>query len=98
MWVLAGGETWDPVLLAYAEAVAVMQGRNPDDPTSWVYQAAVHDMIDPPIADRFLARCQHNSWFFLPWHRSYLAYFEGVVRAAMADLTAGFMTFIAATL
>ena len=30
--------------------------------------------------------CQHFSWFFLPWHRIYLHYFESVVRQTIADL------------
>ena len=28
---------------------------------------------------KFWARCQHGSWFFLPWHRMYLGYFEKII-------------------
>ena len=28
-------------------------------------------------------QCQHGSWFFLPWHRGYLAAFEAIVRDAV---------------
>jgi Common central domain of tyrosinase len=27
--------------------------------------------------------CQHGNWFFLPWHRIYLYFFERIVRAAV---------------
>jgi tyrosinase len=36
--------------------------------------------------DQFWARCQHWNWYFLPWHRGYLAAFEQLIRAAIAPL------------
>jgi tyrosinase len=91
---------WDPVLLWYARGVAEMRNRRIDDPTSWRYQAAIHDYVPsgdplstpgdvlPSAADqrRFWRQCQHNTWFFLPWHRMYLAYFEQIVAAAVVAL------------
>jgi hypothetical protein len=29
--------------------------------------------------------CQHGGWFFLPWHRMYVYYFERIVRKAVLD-------------
>ena len=29
--------------------------------------------------------CPHGNWFFLPWHRAYLAYFERVIRQFCGD-------------
>jgi tyrosinase len=93
-------DEWDPVFEWYAKGVAEMQARPIGDPTSWRYQAAVHaydrqrdpfrqtgDQL-PSQADqnRFWNQCQHASWFFLPWHRIYLAYFEQIVRAAVVQL------------
>ena len=92
--------TWDPALVWYAKAIADMQSRGFVDSSSWRYQAAIHDYdpqndpLDvptdppPPIAeqDRFWRRCQHASWFFLPWHRMYLAYFEQIVATTVASL------------
>ena len=86
---------WDPTLLWYARAVDGMQRKPIMDPTSWRYQAAIHDYVRardplavngealPSTADqnKYWKQCQHNSWFFLPWHRGYLAYFEQTVRA-----------------
>ena len=34
----------------------------------------------------FWKRCQHGSWFFLPWHRMYLGYFEQMVGKTVAGL------------
>jgi Common central domain of tyrosinase len=73
------------VMLNYAKAVSVMQGRQPDDPTSWTYQAAIHGTTArvPPGAD--WNQCQHGTWFFLPWHRMYIWFFEKVVREAIQE-------------
>lgn len=42
----------------------------------------------PPQEDQDLYwnQCQHQSWYFLPWHRGYLASFEQIVRAAIVGL------------
>jgi tyrosinase len=39
----------------------------------------------PPVAvqSRFWNQCQHQSWYFLPWHRGYLAAFEAIVLDAV---------------
>ena len=93
-------QTWDPILLWYAKAVAVMQTRPLNDATGWRYQAAIHE-YDPnrdPNADpsdvppsaaeqkRFWNQCQHQSWFFLPWHRMYLSCFERIIMKIVSGL------------
>jgi Common central domain of tyrosinase len=75
---------WDPITLAYAQAIAVMRGRPADDATSWRYQAAMHGTYRQP-ADPLWNGCQHGSWFFLPWHRIYIWYFERIVRSVVVD-------------
>ena len=42
----------------------------------------------PDDGDRavFWDQCQHSSWYFLPWHRGYLAAFERIVRDAVESL------------
>ena len=104
-WALQAEHTadaWPPALLWYARAVARMQSRSITDPTSWRYQAAIHDYDPfgdplgnegeqlPPQAerDRFWSQCQHGSWYFLPWHRWYLHYYEQIVRSTIAELVA----------
>ncbi|WP_312076764.1 tyrosinase family protein [Chryseobacterium sp.] len=98
-------------LLWYAKAVAVMQSRTLDDPTSWWFFAAIHgeniagnpDGIDwktiktPPkvpvspvpslnITDKYWNQCQHQSWYFVPWHRGYLMALEIQIRAIVMEL------------
>ena len=36
--------------------------------------------LDKAGRDPQLSFCPHNNWFFLPWHRAYLAYFEDICR------------------
>lgn len=78
----------DPTLLWYGRAVEAMKGRQEDDPRSWVYQARIHAMQgDPPAAQsRFWKKCQHNTSYFLPWHRMYLLHFERIVAAEVVRL------------
>ena len=35
---------------------------------------------------RFWNQCQHGSWYFLPWHRIYLGFFEQIVRSHVVAL------------
>jgi tyrosinase len=84
----------------YEKAVAAMQAKPIRDPTSWRYQAAIHEYVraaDPlkkpsdklPSAterNKYWTQCQHNSWFFLPWHRMYLHIFEQIVLAEVVKL------------
>jgi tyrosinase len=92
-------EGWHPIIEWYARAVTTMQGRDgtalpsddfvPSDPTSWRYLAEIHGTFlsqsDWPWGATW-NECQHFSWFFLPWHRIYLHYFESVVRQTITDL------------
>ena len=91
---------WDPTILWYARGVGAMRKRHFTDPRSWRFQAAIHDYTpsadplrnaaDPPpstaVQHKFWRRCQHGSWFFLPWHRAYLAFFEQTLRAEIVAL------------
>ncbi|HYN98270.1 MAG TPA: tyrosinase family protein [Actinomycetota bacterium] len=80
IWRLETAQQWHPVINAYAEAVRLMKTRPASDPTSWTYQAAIHGNA---VADTWRNTCQHSSWFFLPWHRMYLYWFERICRAAI---------------
>jgi tyrosinase len=84
IWTLEQ-QPWHPVTMAYALAVREMRRRDAENPTSWAYQTAVHwtDMRNPgPFRDQ----CQHNTWYFLPWHRMYLYWFERIVRSVIQTL------------
>jgi hypothetical protein len=82
IWELEKTGPFDPISLGYAQAVKAMQARPASDPTSWAFQSAIHGSYAPPPAGADWNQCQHQGWFFLPWHRMYLYYFERIVRAA----------------
>ncbi len=85
VYSLAG--PWHPVLRAYALAIGVMRDLPESDPCSLAYQAAVHGVFPAPNPpDGFRNQCQHNCWYFLPWHRWYLYYFEQVVRSILPTI------------
>jgi tyrosinase len=75
----------------YGKAVVALQNRPVTDPTNWGYLAAIHGYITAPFssaaADRdFWKKCQHQSWYFLPWHRAYLICFEQIVADAVVKV------------
>ena len=82
IWELEENGAFDPITLAYANAVKAMQARPASDPTSWRFQSAIHGAYAPPPPGADWNQCQHQGWFFLPWHRMYLYFFERIVRAA----------------
>jgi len=93
VWELGTEEDpWHPIIEWYARAVTAMQERNGmdfSDPTCWRYLAEVHGSSIPrgdwPRGATW-NECQHSSWYFLPWHRIYLHYFERVVRQTVSTL------------
>lgn len=76
----------DPTLEHYADAVAEMRTRpERTDPTSWLYQAAVHGTeAASPLPE--WNQCTHNTWFFAPWHRIFIYRFEQIVRSVIEEL------------
>jgi tyrosinase len=66
---ISGLSPTDPIIQTYQEAVRAMQALPESDPRNWTRQAEIH-----------LNFCPHNNWFFLPWHRAYLYYFERICR------------------
>jgi Common central domain of tyrosinase/Protein of unknown function (DUF_B2219) len=67
--------------------VAIMKQRPKEWPTSWAFQANMHGIV--PNEERVIYQgwgsCQHGNWWFLPWHRAYLYYFEQILREASGD-------------
>lgn len=74
---------WDPATLWYAKAVQAMLKRDPNTPTSWRFQAAIHGSYAPVPSGATWNQCQHQTWFFVAWHRMYVYFFERIVRAAI---------------
>src|ERR1700709_280382 len=81
----------DTTISWYRKAVDALLNHRPlTDPTSWRYLAAVHgvpsNMSTPSAAEDFWDQCQHQSWFFVSWHRGYVAAFEAVIANTIVDL------------
>lgn len=66
----------DPIVTTYRAAVAAMKALPSSNPISWQAQAEIHNN-----------KCPHGCWFFLPWHRAYLLYFERICRKVTGDQT-----------
>ena len=84
---------WPAVLEGYETAVGKMRaldqaGGPPSEPLGWRFQAAIHGLRGQFGADTsnpFWSNCQHGSWYFLPWHRMYLAAFELIIQHNLED-------------
>ena len=59
----------DPIIQTYKDAVAAMKALPLSDRRNWSNQADIHNN-----------KCPHQNWWFLPWHRAYLANFEAICR------------------
>lgn len=56
------------------------------DTDIWIpfgYLTAATPLPSKAIQDKFWRQCQHQTWYFLPWHRGYLAAFEAIIRASI---------------
>lgn len=77
----------DAELSSLKRGIAVMKERSkkdPNDPTGWRYQAAIHATFVTPVHKHW-NQCQHDNKFFLSWHRMYLYFFEKILREASGD-------------
>ncbi|NEQ13911.1 MAG: hypothetical protein F6K44_08560 [Moorea sp. SIO3E2] len=61
-------------LKSYKKAIKAMLELPPSDPRNWYRNAFIH------ILD-----CPHGNWWFLPWHRGYLGWFEKTCRKLSGD-------------
>ena len=87
VWSLPEG---DPTFVWYRRAVAELLPRPETDPSSWRYLALIHGVpgghAKPPATRNFWDQCQHQSWFFLSWHRGYITAFEAVLAKTIGEL------------
>jgi tyrosinase len=69
-----------PIIIGYKKAIKAMRQLPASDPTSWSYQAAMHGTTVTPALTAWNT-CQHWQYWFYPWHRMYLYWFERIVRS-----------------
>jgi len=60
----------------YRTAVGKLKALPATDPRNWKTLASIHN-----------SHCPHTNWWFLPWHRAYLFYFEQVCQDVLGDTT-----------
>ncbi len=65
-----------PVLDSYRKAIAAMLQLPPTDARNWYRIAFIHELD-----------CPHQNWWFLPWHRGYIGWFEQICRDLSGDST-----------
>jgi tyrosinase len=63
-----------PVLDSYRKAITAMLHLPSTDPRNWYRLAFVHALD-----------CPHGNWWFLPWHRGYIGWFEQICRDLSGD-------------
>src|SRR6187551_3967847 len=63
--------------------LAAMHGIHPTVWREFRVVPATEPFPSDALQGRFWGQCQHQSWYFLPWHRGYLAAFEEIVRSAV---------------
>lgn len=69
-------------LASLSKGVAEMRNlvaTSASDPRGWILQAFLHGNCGG------FTKCQHRNWFFAPWHRSLLYYFEGLIQHFSGD-------------
>ncbi len=71
-------------IVAYKAAITAMKALPATNGTSWVAQANIHGASAAP-AGMIASACQHNTTFFLSWHRMYVYFFERIVRSKSGD-------------
>lgn len=77
---VAGMSEGHPTLVAYRMAIGKMQALEETNPLSWKYQANMHGVLANPGMVADWSWCMHGNWWFLPWHRGYLYFFERIIR------------------
>jgi tyrosinase len=58
-----------PTITTLTNGIAAMKARDPSDSWNWNNVASIHQNF-----------CAHNNWFFFPWHRPYVGYFEYIIQ------------------
>jgi len=54
--------------------------------TQYGYMTSSTPLPPKPVQDLYWNQCQHQSWYFLPWHRGYVWSIESLVRDAIVKL------------
>jgi tyrosinase len=80
------GKEWNSI----KRGIQVMMNLKETDSRGYLYQANIHGWSkhaeNKSKTDEYSwHKCQHGHYWFLPWHRMYLYYFERILRQAAND-------------
>ena len=73
-WSISDPDFPPRVLDSYKKAIRAMLALPPTDPRNWYRHMLIHALD-----------CPHANWWFLPWHRGYLGWFERICRDLSGD-------------
>ena len=59
---------------------------DPDAATFWTSTTQGQSMPADPEQAKFWAQCQHGTWYFAPWHRMYIGYYEQILRSIVIGI------------
>ncbi|MDP1909020.1 MAG: tyrosinase family protein, partial [Hyphomicrobium sp.] len=79
-----------PIVKSFKAAILVMRGSEgrPDyHPAHWQQLRRYHAQLCGPNGDADPRADVHGTWWFLPWHRAYLAVVEQLMREDSGDAT-----------
>ena len=62
------------IIDSYKKAIRAMLALPPTDPRNWYRYTLIHTLD-----------CPHGNWWFLPWHRGYIGWFERICRDLSGD-------------
>jgi tyrosinase len=69
----------DPIIVAYKAGIAAMKALPSSDHRHWTNWANMHGAPNGASGPLWNT-CQHGQWWFLPWHRMYIHFFEAIIR------------------
>jgi hypothetical protein len=78
-WVFQANIHWRPFFPVYVYT----QAEKSDQPAQQLFRDDPGFAPDPNVFNQ----CPHGNWWFLPWHRAYLFYFERILQWAAEDPT-----------
>ena len=83
---LKGLTATSPTIVSLKKGIAAMKALPAANPLNWVNFANIHGTTASPT-NPLWNTCQHGHWWFLPWHRMYLFYFERAIQKLSGDLS-----------
>ncbi len=67
-------------------SLGAIHGIDPDIWEAFHFIQPGEKMPDQDVQDTLWNQCQHMTWYFVPWHRGYLAAFEKIIRQTVVEL------------